>query len=63
MKKSVPKKRGRPFLGGRDPVTSLRMPPEIRVRLEEFARQEGLTVSKAILRLVELGLTVKLKQP
>jgi hypothetical protein len=40
------KKRGRPYAGGRDPIFSLRMPPELRKQTEAMAEEEGITLSK-----------------
>jgi hypothetical protein len=56
---AIPKKKGRPATG-RDPTMSLRMPLHLRSEVEKWAASQGdnLTVSKAICRLVELGLTV-----
>ena len=39
MKKVAPKRRGRPATGV-DPVTAIRLPPELRVALEEWAEQQ-----------------------
>jgi predicted DNA-binding protein len=57
----VPKRKpGRPATG-RDPVTAIRLSPEIRARLDNWRRQqEDLpSRSEAIRRLVELGLKAK----
>jgi len=53
-KKAILKKRGRPFTGedNRDPVFSLRMPPEIRKRAEALAKKDGVALSKAILQVL-----------
>jgi hypothetical protein len=56
--KAIPKKKlGRPATG-RDPTMSLRMPPEIRSRVENWAKTQDkkFTLSKAFVHLVELGL-------
>jgi hypothetical protein len=57
------KKRGRPFTGvdNRDPVMSLRMPLDVRSKVESWAKaqDEKLTLSKAIVRLVEQALAAK----
>jgi hypothetical protein len=55
--KVIPKKSGRPATG-RDPVMSLRMPPEVRAKVESWknAQNEKLSLSKAIIRLVMRGL-------
>jgi predicted HicB family RNase H-like nuclease len=52
---AIPKKRGRPYTGedNRDPVFSLRMPPEIRDRAEARAKKDGVALSKAILHVLE----------
>ena len=61
MPKSVPvtpkKKRGRPATG-RDPVTAIRLPEDLRVRVEAWATKQRDTPSRseAIRRLVEIGL-------
>jgi len=54
-KTAIPKKRGRPFTGedNRDPVFSLRMPPEIRDRAQAAADKDGVALSKAILQVLE----------
>lgn len=51
------KKRGRPATG-RDPVTAIRLPEDLRVRVEAWAAKLNDTPSRseAIRRLVELGL-------
>jgi hypothetical protein len=57
------KKRGRPFTGvdNRDPVTAIRLSPEFRRRVDEWAaRQEDEPLrSEAIRRLVEKGLAAE----
>src|SRR5438876_9584301 len=55
--KSKKKKRGRPATG-RDPVTAIRLPEELRVRVEAWATTERdrPSRSEAIRRLVEHGL-------
>lgn len=71
MKKSISvnkKSRGRPKkVGGVDPVTAVRLPPEIGSAVDEWAvsQDDKLNRSEAIRRLVEIGLTVKArsKQP
>ena len=61
MPKPVPaipkKKRGRPATG-RDPVTAIRLPEDLRVRVEAWATKLSDTPSRseAIRRLVEMGL-------
>jgi hypothetical protein len=61
MAKSIvvgPKKRGRPSTGGRDPLTSVRLPPELGKAIDTWALKTGggITRSEAIRRLVEIGL-------
>jgi hypothetical protein len=63
MRKAIaakPKKRGRPATG-RYPMIGLRASPELRGLIEQWASREADTpsLSEAIRRLVELGLTVK----
>jgi hypothetical protein len=70
MKKSIKVKpknpRGRPATG-KDPVVGLRMSPNLRGAIVKWAEDQPdkPTLSEATRRLVELGLTVKvrLKQP
>jgi len=51
------KKRGRPATG-RDPVTAIRLPEDLRVRVEAWAaiQNDKPSRSEAIRRLVEMGL-------
>src|SRR4051794_10936848 len=51
------RKRGRPATG-RDPVTAIRLPEDLRVRVEAWAAKLGDTPSRseAIRRLIEIGL-------
>jgi hypothetical protein len=64
MKKTIKvtpkKKRGRPATG-RDPHVTSRMPPDLIAEVEAWATANETTRSEAIRRLVELGLTVKMK--
>jgi hypothetical protein len=55
--KKSKKKRGRPATG-RDPVTAIRLPEDLRVRVEAWATTERDTPSRseAIRRLIEHGL-------
>ena len=56
--RAIPKKkRGRPATG-RDPVTAIRLPEDLRVRVEAWAAKLNDTPSRseAIRRLVEMGL-------
>jgi hypothetical protein len=54
----IPKKRGRPPTGGRDPMIGARFPPELTARVDAWARRTdgGIPRADAIRRLVELGL-------
>jgi hypothetical protein len=59
--KVLPKKgRGRPATG-RDPVTAIRLSPELRATVDAWAAKQDDAPgrSEAIRRLVEIGLTVK----
>jgi hypothetical protein len=60
--KVVPK-RGRPATG-RDPVTAIRLSPELRATIDNWAKTQEDTPprSEAIRRLVELGLKAKSKR-
>jgi hypothetical protein len=59
MAKSIrvlPKKRGRPATG-RDPVSAIRLSPDLTATIDKWAAQNGAASrSDAIRRLVELGL-------
>src|SRR3954471_10299305 len=57
VRNKTKKKRGRPATG-RDPVTAIRLPEDLRVRVEAWAAKLGDTPSRseAIRRLVEIGL-------
>jgi len=57
--KVVPKRRGRPPSGGRDPHMAARMPKELIAEVEAWAAANDTTRSNAIRRLVELGLKAK----
>jgi hypothetical protein len=65
MKKSIkvaPKKRrGRPPSGGRDPHVTIRMPNALIAQADAWAAANDTGRSEAIRRLVELGLTVRIK--
>jgi len=54
------KKRGRPATG-RDPVTAIRLSPDLRETVDAWAakQKDAPGRSEAIRRLIELGLTVK----
>jgi hypothetical protein len=61
MKKSISvkrKKRGRPATGT-DPLYGVRIPEELMVRIEQWAKANVATRSEAIRRLVEIGLEAK----
>ena len=57
VRKKTKEKRGRPATG-RDPVTAIRLPEDLRVRVEAWAAKLGDTPSRseAIRRLIEVGL-------
>jgi hypothetical protein len=58
MKKSISvkrKKRGRPATGT-DPLYGVRIPEELMVRIEQWAKANVATRSEAIRKLVEIGL-------
>jgi hypothetical protein len=63
-KKVIPKKRGRPPSGGRDPLMALRMPPALRSDLEDWAKRQAdkPSRSEALRRLVEMALKIKDKR-
>ena len=65
VKKNVIQKkgaRGRPATG-HDPLMAFRVPPEIRERIEGFAREKEISLSKAIVEVLEKHLPKKgLKQ-
>jgi len=54
-KKVIPKERKKPGRKptGRDPLMALRVPPEIRARIEEYAAEKGVNLSKAILAVLD----------
>jgi hypothetical protein len=52
MKKSTPKKPGRPFSGGRDPQIITRMPAELIKRIDRWAHINGVSRSEAVRRLI-----------
>jgi hypothetical protein len=60
----IRKKRGRPATGT-DPLIALRMPPEERQAVEAWAAKQPdkLTLSKAIRRLIQLGLDSPAAKP
>jgi hypothetical protein len=51
----VPKKRGRPATG-KDPLLTIRAPAELIVAIDVWAAKEEMVRSKAVRRLIELGL-------
>lgn len=48
-----------------DPITSLRMPPALKSKVKDWAKEqdEKLSISKAICRLVERGLAAEVSTP
>jgi hypothetical protein len=56
------KRRGRPATG-KDPTFTLRMPQALRKEAQQIADAEGLTLAKAVLKVLEAGLaTIKKKK-
>jgi hypothetical protein len=59
-KKVIPKKRGRPFTGvdNRDPVTAIRLSPELRASIDEWAagQPDKPSRSEALRRLASKAL-------
>jgi hypothetical protein len=53
------KRRGRPFTGGKDPIVGVRMPPEERQSIEDWAAEQSPkpTLSKAVRYLAQRGLS------
>lgn len=51
----VPKKRGRPATG-KDPLLTVRAPPELIAAIDAWADKAGLARSEAVRRLIEAGL-------
>ncbi len=51
--------RGRPATGV-DPAVSARLPEELVLQLDAWAKKHGLSRGQAIRRLVEVGLNVKM---
>jgi hypothetical protein len=67
MTKSIvakPKKRGRPYIGGRDPMTGVRMPSGERQAIEAWGAEQSppLTFSKAFRQLAQIGLETAAKR-
>jgi Arc/MetJ-type ribon-helix-helix transcriptional regulator len=58
----TPKKRGRPATG-QDPVLTVRLPPDTRLAIENWAKQQKdrPSRSEAIRRLIEIALASKTK--
>jgi len=56
----LPKKRGRPATG-KDPVSAIRLSPELRAAIDKWAakQKDAPSRSEAIRRLVEAGLKGK----
>jgi hypothetical protein len=48
----IPRKRGRPSKGGRDPLISLRLPQEMIAGLERWAVANGVSRSEAVRDLI-----------
>jgi len=59
--KTQAKRRGRPVTIAASSVISLKMPPSLVTAISQWASVAGVTRSEAARRLIELGLTVKLK--
>ena len=60
MKKVLPKRPGRPATG-RDPVTAIRLPADLRAALDDWRRTQAdlPTRSEAIRRILRQALKVK----
>jgi hypothetical protein len=60
----TPKKRGRPATG-QDPVLTVRLSPNTRLAIENWAKQQKdkPSRSEAIRRLIEMALANKTKRP
>ena len=43
----------------RTPQTSLRLPPELRAKLQALAKAEHRTLTEQVIHLIELALTAK----
>jgi hypothetical protein len=61
----IPKKRGRPFTGGRDPVTAIRLSVEMRAEIDAWAakQEDKPPRSEAIRRMIEQVLSAGKKKP
>jgi hypothetical protein len=62
-KKVIPRKPGRKATG-KDPVMSLRMPPDLRSDIEAWAKTQNnkLTLSKAVISLVRQALKTRVRK-
>jgi hypothetical protein len=58
---TVKPKRGRPATG-RDPLVGVRIPAEVITALDKWAKDEGVSRSEAIRRLIESAIESKRKQ-
>ena len=61
-KKSIkvrPKKRGRPYTGGRDPLVAFAYPPDTILAVDQWAKDNALSRSAAIRRMVEQALAIQ----
>jgi len=54
-KKVIPREKKKPGRKptGKDPLMALRVPPKVRRRVEKLATEKGITLSKAILSVLE----------
>lgn len=50
----IPKKRGRPATG-RDPLLTVRVPEELKQRVEAYAAKQMVTRTEAVRVLIEAG--------
>jgi DNA-binding transcriptional regulator YiaG len=57
IKNVIRKKRGRPATGS-DPIISMRMPVAIRRKVSEWAQKQDLSLSKAVIALLQKALAV-----
>ena len=58
-KKVIPTEKKKRAPKGRDPLMALRVPPRIRARIESYAAENGLTLSRAILAVLDKHLPKK----
>jgi len=60
----IPKKRGRPSTGGRDPLYGVRIPDNLILAIDRWAvDNDSPSRSDALRRLVELGLSFSKEPP